>query len=167
MIALWLGLGGEPATHVTQKEWVALAVGLVALGGFAFRQVNKVKGRRLKYLKSLSENLYFRVLDNNAGVIHHLVDAAEEEDCKEAILAYYFLLTRKGDLTEPELDGEVERWFAEKHGVTLDFEVDDAMAKLERLELAHREGEVLRVEPLDEAKRRIDSRWDNLFEYNS
>ena len=44
-------------------------------------------------MKALADSLYFKNLDNNAGVFHHLVDAAEEEEFKEAVLAYYFLLT--------------------------------------------------------------------------
>ena len=86
---------------------------------------------------------------------------------KEAILAYYFVLARERRFTETELDREVERWFREKHATTLDFEVDDAMKKLARLELASVEGDRLRVLPLDEAKARIDWLWDNIFSYNS
>ena len=36
-------------------------------------------------MKALSDNLYFKNLDNNAGVFHTLIDAAEEEDIKEAL----------------------------------------------------------------------------------
>ena len=165
VIAVWLGLRKQPPP-IDSQTLVALGVGLATFGGYIFRQLSKVKSRRLRYLKSLAERLYFKVLDNNAGVFHRLIDDAEEEDNKEAILAYYFLCTRKGDLTEPRLDAQIERWFAEKHGVKLDFEVDDAMGKLERLELAWRQGEFLRVKPLDQAKQRIDYIWDNYFTYN-
>ena len=176
LIALWVGLKdaavslGLESTDVTlkQEHLVALGIGLVTLGGYVFRQLGKLKSRKLKYLKKLSENLYFKVLDNNAGVFSHVIDAAEEEDNKEAILAYYFLLTRRRrNLTEKQLDAFIEQWFLDKHDTVLDFEVDDAMAKLERLELAWREGDVLRVKPLDEAKVRIDTIWDNYFLYNN
>jgi hypothetical protein len=30
---------------------------------------------RSSFMKALSENLYFRNLDNDAGVFHHLLDA--------------------------------------------------------------------------------------------
>jgi hypothetical protein len=62
-------------------------------------------------MKALSENLYFKNFDNNAGVFHHLIDAAEEEEFKEAVLAYSFLLTEDRDLTIAELDGAIENWF--------------------------------------------------------
>ena len=135
LVAVWLGLR-DKAPRIDQETLVAMGVGLAAFGAYMWRQLSNIKSRKLKYLKSLAERLYFKVLDNNAGVFHHLIDDAEEEDNKEAILAYYFLCTRKVDLTEPQLDAEIERWFAEQHGCKLDFEVDDAMGKLERLELA-------------------------------
>ncbi|MHC5058081.1 MAG: TMEM143 family protein [Planctomycetota bacterium] len=165
VIGVWLGLGGEEP-QIGSKQLVALALGVFALVMFANRQLSKIKSRRLKYLKYLSENLYFKVLDNSAGVLHHLIDAAEEEDVKEAILAYHFILTRKRDFTEAELDREVERWFRDGHATELDFEVDDAMRKLVRLELASVERGKLRVLPPEEAKARIDWLWDNVFSYN-
>ncbi len=41
------------------------------------------------------------------------------------------------------------------------------MKKLERLELASREGDILRVKSLDKAKERLDYIWDNFFTYSS
>jgi len=166
VIGVWLGLGGEDR-EVSAKELVALALGVFALVMFTNRQLGKVKSRRVAYLKYLSENLYFKVLDNSAGVLHHLIDAAEEEDVKEAILAYYFILSRERDFTEEELDREVERWFRTEHSTELDFEVDDAMKKLVRLELASVDDDKLRVLPLEKAKARIDWLWDNVFSYNT
>jgi len=165
MIGVWL-FGGK-AEEPSASKLVALALGIFALVMFTNRQLGKVKSRRVAYLKYLSENLYFKVLDNSAGVLHHLIDAAEEEDVKEAILAYFSILSRERDFTEEELDREVERWFREKHSTELDFEVDDAMKKLVRLELASVEGDKLRVLPLEKAKARIDWLWDNVFSYNS
>ncbi len=38
-------------------------------------------------MKTLTDNLYFKNLDNSTGVFHHLIDTAEEEEFKVAILA--------------------------------------------------------------------------------
>jgi hypothetical protein len=119
-------------------------------------------------MKSLSENLYFRNLDNDAGVFHHLLDAAEEEEVKEAVLAYHFLRNAERPLTAEELDGRIEGWFADKWDATFDFEVDDGVGKLRRLELVEEDGQGrLSAVTLDEAKRRLDETWDNLFTYNA
>ena len=49
---------------------------------FLFKQISKYKNRKIKFMKALSDNLYFKNLDNNAGVFYHLIDAAEEEEFK-------------------------------------------------------------------------------------
>ncbi len=166
LIAFWLGLSSE-SVDIEQKHLIALAVGLAALGGFVFKQVTKFKNRKIRFMKTLSDNLYFKNLDNNAGVFHHLLDSAEEEECKEAILGYYFLLTATEDLTEEGIDQVIEAWFETNWDCSLDFEVDDALRKLERLKLVRRDGEVLRALSLQEAKRQLDSIWDNYFDFDA
>ena len=65
------------------------------------------------------------------------------------------------------VDERVEQWFAEQHDTTLDFEVDDALAKLETLELLRRDGQGrCQVLPLDDALAKLDHIWDNQFQYN-
>ena len=132
------------------------------------RQFSTFKNRKIQFMKSLSENLYFRNLDNDAGVFHHLLDAAEEEEAKEAVLAYHFLRTADGPLTPAELDGRIEDWFARRWDATLDFEVEDGVDKLRRLRLVDDDGEGrLAAVPLDEATRRLDETWDDLFSYHA
>jgi hypothetical protein len=117
-------------------------------------------------MKALSESLYFKNLDNNAGVFHHLIDAAEEEEVKEAVLAYFFLLKENRPLEKEELDGIIENWFENRWDCRINFEIDDALKKLERLELVTRDGNALRCLPLADAKRQLDHIWDNYFSYN-
>ena len=163
-IAFWLGLRAEPVT-IDQAALVTLAVGLGTLAGYLFRQFNKFKNRKIQFMKTLTENLYFRNLDNNAGVFHRLIDAAEEEECKEALLAYRALLLAGSALTEQELDAAVEGWFRDRWQCDLDFEADDALAKLVRLELVTQDAGRYQAVPLEEALRRLDERWDNFFQF--
>jgi hypothetical protein len=165
LLAFWLGLR-ETAVDINQGHLVALGLGLAALGGFLFKQINKFKNRKLRFMKALAENLYFKNLDNNAGVFHHLLDAAEEEEFKEALLAYLFLARHERGLTRSELDAAVESWLAGDWDCAIDFEVDDALAKLERWELVERRSERLRALPLADAKVRLDALWDNFFAYH-
>ncbi|MBI4952145.1 MAG: hypothetical protein HY908_08930 [Myxococcales bacterium] len=113
----------------------------------------------------ITSSLYFRNSTNNQGVFHTLVDTAEEEETKEAVLRYYFLLDHGGLLTKEELDGRVEAWFADRHRTELDFEVDDALAKLTRYGLVTQEGDRYRAVPLGEALALLDARWDGIFAY--
>ncbi len=162
VIAFWLGFKDEEV-QIEQKHLIALAVGLGAVGGFLFRQINKFKNRKIKYMKAFSESLYFKNLDNNAGVFHHLIDAAEEEEFKEAVLAYFFLLTAEQQLTKAGLDKAIENWFETAHGCRINFEIEDALKKLERWDLVKRINGNLRSRPIQDASNQLDKIWDNFF----
>ncbi len=167
LLGFWFGMHKDPV-QLNQGQLLALVAGLAAFGGYVVRQIGSFKNRKIQFMKALSENLYFRNLDNDAGVFHHLLDAAEEEEVKEAVLAYHFLRTAGEPLAAEDLDSRIEGWFAEKWDATFDFEVDDGVGKLRRLELVDEDGQGrLAAVPLDEAKRRLDETWDNLFSYNA
>lgn len=50
-----------------------------------------------KYQLNLTRSLYYQNLDNNAGVLFRLLHEAEEQELREAILAYALLRRRAGD----------------------------------------------------------------------
>ena len=164
VLAFWLGLHDKPAS-LDQATLIALIVGLGGLGGFLWRQFTKYKNRKIQFMKMLAENLYFKNLDNNAGVFHHLIDAAEEEECKETILAYYHLLISDEPLSANNLDKKIEQWFVDKYGCALDFEMQDALAKLLRLELIQEIKGKYQAKPLSESNKQLDSLWDGYFNY--
>ncbi|MDF3050932.1 MAG: hypothetical protein K0R87_2570 [Pseudonocardia sp.] len=187
LLGFWLGVHREPV-ELNQAQLVALGAALTAFGGYLVRQYSKFKNRKIQFMKALSENLYFRNLDNDAGVFmkalsenlyfrnldndagvfHHLLDAAEEEEVKEAVLAYHFLRTAGRPLTAAELDRRIEDWFTGRWDATFDFEVDDGVGKLRRLRLVDDDGQGrLTAVTLDEAKRRLDQIWDDLFAYQA
>jgi hypothetical protein len=165
VISFWLGLT-QKEVKIEQQHLIALALGLATLGGFLFKQINKFKNRKIKFMKALSDNLYFKNLDNNTGVFHHLVDTAEEEEFKEAILAYYFLLVEDRDLTITQLDEIVERWFENKHNCRINFEIEDALQKLERWNLVNRDRNIIRRKNMNDAMQQLDKIWDNYFPYH-
>jgi hypothetical protein len=79
------------------------------------------------------------------------------------LLAYRFLAAAGGPITTPELDAEVQRWLREAYHAEVDFQVDDALAKLRALGLLTGDESRLSVRPLPEALVRLDRRWDNVF----
>jgi hypothetical protein len=167
LLGFWLGVHREPV-QLNHGQLLALGAGLAAFGGYLARQFSTFKNRKIQFMKALSENLYFRNLDNDAGVFHHLLDAAEEEEVKEAVLAYHFLRTAERPLTAEELDRRIEDWFAQRWQAEFDFEVEDGVGKLRRLRLIDEDGSGrLSAVTLDEAKRRLDETWDNLFTYHA
>lgn len=149
------------------KQAIAALSALGALGGFIFKQISKFKTKKFQFQKELSDNLYFRNLVNNAGVFHSLIDSAEEEEFKEAILAYVFISHSKKTIGEAELDSSIEEWLSNQMDADIDFECPDALNKLEKLELLKKDEEGnLTVLPLVDALKKLDYQWDNYFTFN-
>ncbi|MGE0430682.1 MAG: DUF3754 domain-containing protein [Planctomycetota bacterium] len=162
---------------------------LVLFASWTMKSVFKYLQSKQKYQGVLAQNLFFLNLSNNANVFAALIDGAEEEECKEAFFASFFLNAYpKGHpetgkaWTEEALDDYIEHWIEnniqhtvrdketgeeKKEGIKVDFEIDDALGKLERLELLvkHEDG-TLSMKPWDEALERVDYIWDNYFQYN-
>ena len=165
LFAFWGGFRDEAVT-MTQQHFITLAIGIGVFGSFVFKEWSKFKNRKIKFMKALSDNLYFKNLDNNAGVFHTLIDAAEEEDIKEALLAYTFLLKSKNGLSAHALDEQIETWFKSKYQCELDFEISDALEKLKRMHLVTCTNTLYNAVNLERAKAILDERWDSLFQYN-
>lgn len=124
---------------------------------------------RDKYRLHLTQHLYYQNLDNNAGVLYRLVDEAEEQECREAILAYFLLWRRAGfaGWSDDDLDEAAELYLQNEIGMAVDFEVGDALAKLERLRLVRRlPNGNLRAVAIEDALQRLDEDWDGFFQYN-
>ncbi|HOC67807.1 MAG TPA: DUF3754 domain-containing protein [Candidatus Hydrogenedentes bacterium] len=162
LLGYWLGTSEERPV-VNNTMLVAFLVGLTALAGYLWKQFNSFKNRKLKFMQELTRNLYFRNMDNNAGVFYRIANDAEEEECKEALLAYYFLLVSGHPMTPSELDRGIERWMATGWNCEVDFEIDDALQKLMRLELVQEKNGLLTAVSVETAIRKLDERWDAIF----
>lgn len=162
LIAYWFGFTNKEVT-ISTNELLALGAGAGVLGGFIFKEWSKFKNRKLKFMKALADNLYFKNLDNNAGVFNHLVDVAEEEECKEAILAYFFLARAKTALSSKQLDQMIEKWFTQTFDFNINFEVDDALNKLLRFGIVEQKGDAFTAVPVEQAKAKMDATWDGIF----
>ena len=121
------------------------------------------KNTKLVYMQTLSQGLYFKNLANNASVVYQLLRLAEDEEIKEALLAYHFLYKSKKPISMQELDKQVETWFENKFNRKFDFEVDDGLDKLRKLELVKDNEQKLEAVPLEKAVTLLDDRWDNYF----
>jgi hypothetical protein len=167
---------------------------LVILGvtcGYGVKSFYGYLQTKQKYQLNLTESLYYQNLDNNAGVISRLLDEAEEQENREAVLAYYFLWRKldvrgstadelgwqnraaqntfpAGGFTAEELDQRIEQFLSECLERPIDFEVDDALAKLIRMNLARQVvgGRYIALS-LAEALETLDRAWDNYFPYNA
>ena len=163
VIGFYLGISASIEDDQMKGAFAAMS-GLVALGGFIMRQWMKYQRQSLMYQKQLTDNIYFRNVNNNAGIFDYIIGAAEEQECKEAFLAYYFL--QREPTTQADLDRRIEIWLKDAFDIDTDFEVDDALGKLDRLGLLRRDGERISVLSPQDALARLDTIWDNYFQYS-
>jgi hypothetical protein len=120
----------EEARNIMPVLVAILSLSLT-LGGFAFKQYTSYKSKQIKFQKNVTETLFFRNLASNVRVFQSLIDAAEEEECKEIILVFYHLLTSKTPLTPEQLDNRIEVWMDEKFGTQIDFDIHGPLNNLE------------------------------------
>jgi hypothetical protein len=145
-VQLWVGGGSTTAVGiataiakilvVTAFTPVALLMALFGVGGVLFRQVMNVVNTRNKYMMHLAQTLYFHNLANNQSVLGYLIDEAEEENIKEELLLYVSLykgVRAPGQLERARLD--IEAFLLHHWGVKVDFDLEDAEARLRNLGL--------------------------------
>lgn len=159
----WLGWTGSPAPEVTWS-WPILGGFVAVMLVYATRSYIAYLHTRDRYLASVSRSLYFRGLANNSQVITAVIELAEEQEVKEVVAAWLFLLGQRGfGHDERTLDLALEQWFA-RIGLAVDFDVPDAIRKLRGLGLVvdGPDGELQAVWPRL-ARRTLATRWDDLF----
>ncbi|MCS7021032.1 MAG: TMEM143 family protein [Gemmataceae bacterium] len=110
---------------------------LALILGYGYKTYASFQTTRQTYMLQLHQSLYYQNLDNNAGVFHRLMDEAEEQELREILLAYFYLwrYAQADGWTARELDDYVEMDLERRLNMKVDFEIDDALAKLRRLDL--------------------------------
>jgi hypothetical protein len=159
----YLGLNGTMRDNDTEQALAALS-GLFALGAFALRQWGNFHRQSLIHQKQLTDNIYYRNVNNNSGIFNYIIGEAEEQDWKEALLAYYGLLTAAAPLSREALGARIEKLLTQVFGLSVAFEVSDALARLKRLDLLAETDGCFSALPLPEALARLDSDWDRLLQ---
>eukprot|EP00730_Choanoeca_flexa_P014859 TRINITY_DN6650_c0_g1_i1.p1 TRINITY_DN6650_c0_g1~~TRINITY_DN6650_c0_g1_i1.p1 ORF type:complete len:446 (+),score=89.08 TRINITY_DN6650_c0_g1_i1:123-1460(+) len=123
---------------------------------------NGVNNNQHRYLSKYHRTLYYQNVASNRSVLALLVDRATEEEFAETLLAYYVLATNPGPLTYQGLAIVVEDLLQQHFGLNIQFDVYDAVAKLDQLKLVSTRGlhayfstEAISVVPLEEALKRL------------
>jgi hypothetical protein len=138
---------GIAAYNVLQDltAWVQTALaspnmmwGLAAGGiGYGWRSFYGYQQTKQRYHLSLTQSLYFQNLDSNAGVLTRLMDEAEEQDGRLAVLAYFCLWRHGGESgwTAADLDAAVELYLDRFADVTFSCPGGAALEGLRKLRL--------------------------------
>ena len=138
-----------------------------ALGTYMMKTWMSYQKTREKYQTQVSKDLYFKGQANNAAVLNMIVDLGEEQEVKEALLAYTFLLVeQEKGYNEERLDDRIEKWLFTTFNRDIDFEVDDALSKLKDMRLLQTaEDGTLSVTSVEKSLTILDEYWDNIYDY--
>ncbi len=162
------GAASKIAAAVASANPIGLAAALLGIVGVIFRQIMSVFATRTKYMMQLAQRLFFHSLANNRGVLTLLVDRAEEEDIKEEMLLYFFLLRHPmpaSDLREEgELDVFIEEFLTREFGVIVDFDLEDALGRLNKDHLLMATPDnIIHAVPPKEACAVLERKWRALL----
>lgn len=102
------------------------------------------------YQNLMTKSMFDKQLDSGKATLLHLCDDVIQQEVKEVIVSY-FILMRKGELTVEALDHHCEELIREEFGLNCNFEVVDAIEKLEKLGIVTRSDGNIRCVPLKEA----------------
>jgi hypothetical protein len=141
---------------------IAAAGAIFGLGGIAFRQALAFLNQKQRYMVVMAQNLYFHAMADNRGVMLKLAARAAEEDVKEEMLLYSVLAkepARRQDL--PEIDVAIEQYLSTSFGVSVDFDIPDALERLiaDGIVTERSDGTLYTLQPRDAALH-IDRKWD-------
>lgn len=162
--------------HVDWPLIITMVTGFVGVRAFAV-----YKNRRNAYLADLNRLLYFKNVANNRGLLALVVDRAEDESFKEALLTYTFLLSNRspsvrlaasktqltaelGNLTELQLEKKIEEWVMKKSGAGIEFDSTEAIKLLKDFGILSISQDKLNVLPLDAAKRNLPQQPQSLVD---
>ncbi len=181
LVVFGLDLGGKFNVEAGDKKaiyplLVAVLSTSIALGGFAVRQYVKYKSKRLEFLKKVTDVLFFKSLDVSQGTLNAIVDSAEEEQTKEAILIYTLMVNENKPLSEDEITKKVNAWIKKEFLVDSEVNIQRALIQLQGLQAPYlKEDEKSVVEKLPDgryqvsepviAKYILDYIWDHAFQY--
>lgn len=144
---------------------ILLFMTLFGFGGALWRQLSSVLNTRNRYLMELSQKLYFHNMSNNQGVLTLLVDESEEEDIKEDSLLYAFLLNapvQRGDLGG--IKTAIENFLRREFDILVDFDCEEALARLKARGLVEETHGVIRAMPAAEAAIHLRRQWGQSIE---
>ena len=167
---------GGPSVDLSQALLIALAS---ALGSYAMKAYMTYRKTKENYMAAVAKDLYFKGQANNQAVLNMVIDLAEEQEVKESLLCYTFLLA-EADVghTLASLDARIEAWLAEQD-VHADFEIRDAVGDLAEMRLVELTDDVRNDDgswnidaplgraavPIKESLARLDDIWDGLYNF--
>ena len=147
--------------------WTKEVITLISvLGGKVAQSVTALMAAQTRYTGMMAKELQAKSANSQTGMLMHLMESMEDQECKEMILSYAVLAANGKSMTLKEIDAKCEYELYDRFRLKIDFDVEGAMVKLLREGLVEqRAGVLYTATPLKKALKRLDTKWDNLFDY--
>uniref|UniRef100_A0A803LR56 Aminopeptidase n=3 Tax=Chenopodium quinoa TaxID=63459 RepID=A0A803LR56_CHEQI len=123
--------------EIKADPWVIIAV-LSTLIGYCAKTYFAFQQNMAMYQNLVTQSMYDKQLDSGKGTLLHLCDDVIQQEVKEVILSF-FILMEQGKCTTEDLDLHCEELIKEEFGQSCNFDVDDAVQKLEKLGVVSRD----------------------------
>ncbi|XP_065867065.1 uncharacterized protein [Euphorbia lathyris] len=117
--------------------WVMFAV-LSTVIGYIAKTYFTFQANLASYQNLITQSMYDKQLDSGRGTLLHLCDDVIQQEVKEVIISF-FILMEQGKATKQDLDLQCEQLIQEEFGESCNFDVDDAVHKLEKLGIVARD----------------------------
>ncbi|KAF7819338.1 uncharacterized protein G2W53_024793 [Senna tora] len=117
--------------------WVMMAV-LVSVVTYCAKTYFTFQQNMASYQNLITQSMYDKQLDSGKGTLLHLCDDVIQQEVKEVIVSFYILM-EQGKATRQDLDQWCEELIKEEFGESCNFDVDDAVHKLEKLGIVTRD----------------------------
>ncbi|XP_042969291.1 uncharacterized protein LOC122302216 isoform X3 [Carya illinoinensis] len=117
--------------------WVNFAI-LSTVIGYCAKIYFTFQQNLAAYQNLITQSMYDKQLDSGKGTLLHLCDDVIQQEVKEVIISF-FVLMEKGKATRQELDLWCEELIKEEFCESCNFDVDDAVYKLEKLGIIARD----------------------------
>ncbi|PKA56873.1 hypothetical protein AXF42_Ash002176 [Apostasia shenzhenica] len=117
--------------------WVVIAI-LSGVVGYCAKIYFTFQQNLVTYQNLITKSMYDKQLDSGRGTLLHLCDDVIQQEVKEVIVSYYILM-EQGKATIEELDFRCEELIKEEFGSQCNFDVHDAVQKLEKLGIVSRD----------------------------
>ncbi|XAR58329.1 hypothetical protein NMG60_11026780 [Bertholletia excelsa] len=117
--------------------WVIFAI-LSTVIGYCAKTYFTFQQNMATYQNLITQSMYDKQLDSGKGTLLHLCDDVIQQEVKEVIISF-FILMEQGKATRQDLDLRCEELIKEEFGEDCNFDVDDAVQKLEKLGIVARD----------------------------
>ena len=154
-------------TLLTDVAWTKEIITLISvLVGKVVQSITTLMAAQTRYAGMMAKEIQTKSDNSQLGMLMHLMESMEDQECKEMILSYCVLSANGKSMTLKEIDTKCEALLHKRFQINVDFDVEGAMVKLLREGLVEqRAGVLYTATPLRKALQRLDTKWDNLFEY--